>query len=350
MRSENALKPDYSRRLAEAAAWRVRLTEQGTGGSSAFEAWLAEDGDNRRAWLQVQAPWGLLGEHAHSPEVIELRRAALGRARDAGRYRWLGAAGAPLKLAAAAVVACVMLGGLLAWYASRPDVYHTEIGEQRVVTLEDGSKIALDSQTEVQVSYSQDARELSLLHGQARFDVAKGIERPFSVLAAGRKVVATGTAFNVDLMGTEALITLIEGRVVILADDARRAIGNEVTAPAGEGPRSVKNDQAIELAAGEQLAISADAAPNVTTANIEQTTAWQSGRLVFVNEPLASVVDRMNRYSTRALRVDDSRAAQLRMSGVFNTGDVDSFVATVAAYLPVEADSLPNGDIQLRHR
>lgn len=355
MRTESAMEAAGSRRLVEAAAWRTRLTEEGVDSSAAFEAWLAAHEDNRRAWFQVQEPWDLFGEQAHSPELIELRRAALGRARDAGRHRWLGSSGARLKLATAAAIAVTVIGGLLSWHASRPDIYRTQIGERRVVTLVDGSKIALDSQTEIRVSYSKDARDLSLLHGQARFDVAKDVERPFSVYAAKRKVVATGTAFNVDLIGSEALITLIEGRVVVFTEveesgaSARRVISKE-TAAAVEAPRSIRSDQTIELAAGEQLVLASGVAPNVTTANVEQTTAWQSGRLVFENEPLASVIERMNRYSTRALRIVDPRAAKLRMSGVFNTGDVESFVATVTAYLPVQAESLPGGDIQLRHR
>lgn len=356
MRTENAMDETYLRRLADAAAWRTRLTEESIDSSAAFEAWFTAHEDNRRAWSQVQEPWQLFGEQAHSPELIELRRAALGRAGDAGRYRWLGASGVRLKLATAAAVIVVAIGGLVAWLATRPDIYHTQIGERRVVMLTDGSKIALDSQTEVRVSYSKGARDLTLLHGQARFDVAKDVERPFSVYAAGRKVVATGTVFNVDLLGSEALITLIEGRVAIFAavDEtavgASRVIRKEAAGSAGEGAQSIRGDRAIELAAGERLVISSSSPPNVTTANIEQTTAWQSGRLVFENEPLAAVIERMNRYSARTVRIVDPRAAQLRMSGVFNTGDVDSFITTVTAYLPVQAESLPDGDIYLRHR
>ncbi|WP_175597235.1 FecR family protein [Peristeroidobacter soli] len=348
MRTESAEEAARLLRLAEAAAWRTRLTEESIDSSSAFEAWLATHEDNRRAWSQVQGPWELFGEQAHSPELIELRRAALGRARDAGRHRWLRSSGGRMRLLAAAAMAVVMIAGFLTWHAGRPDIYRTQVGERRVVTLTDGSKIALDSQTEVRVSYSQEARDLSLLSGQARFDVAKDVQRPFAVYAAGRKVVATGTAFNVDLIGSEALITLIEGHVVIFTD-ADESVRKETVA-LSERPRPVRRDQTIELAAGEQLVLAAGTAPTVTTANVEQTTAWQSGRLVFENEPLASVIERMNRYSARALRIADPRAAELRMSGVFNTGDVESFVATVTAYLPVRAENLRSGDILLRHR
>src|SRR5688572_31793758 len=72
------------RRLASAALWRVRLTEEGLESSAAFEAWLAEDPANEAAWRQVNAPWDLLGEQAASSEVVAARRQALARAAEQG--------------------------------------------------------------------------------------------------------------------------------------------------------------------------------------------------------------------------------------------------------------------------
>ena len=60
------------RRLTEAAAWRVRLTEDDADTSEAFEAWLA-DPLNEAAWDQVQAPWREIGEKATSPELMAAR-------------------------------------------------------------------------------------------------------------------------------------------------------------------------------------------------------------------------------------------------------------------------------------
>src|SRR3546814_3966246 len=78
------------------------------------------------------------------------------------------------------------------------DLYRTVLGERRVVTLADGSTVSLDAASEVRVAYSERARELALVRGQARFDVAHDPRRPFAVQARDQRVVATGTAFNVD--------------------------------------------------------------------------------------------------------------------------------------------------------
>jgi len=81
----------------------------------------------------------------------------------------------------------VAISALTAWYLQRPDTYRTALGERRAVTLADGSQITLDSSSEVMVRYSANARALTLVRGQARFDVTHDVERPFTVTANGRR-------------------------------------------------------------------------------------------------------------------------------------------------------------------
>src|SRR5205823_4691644 len=110
--------------------------------------------------------------------------------------------------AAAACLCALAIGGVLAWKWMTPDTLRTAAGERRVVTLSDGSQVQLDSLSELQVRYSGQTRALELIKGQARFDVAHETGRPFEVNAASRKVVALGTAFNIDLLGKTLLVTL----------------------------------------------------------------------------------------------------------------------------------------------
>src|SRR3984957_4748348 len=182
--SENHMDASKARRMVQAAAWRKHLTETDAESTEAFEGGLAADPLNQAAWRQIQEPWDLFGEHANSPELIELRRAALGNANQAGRRRWLRVViqGNRLRRLVAVGVTVFVVGAIAVWSLNRPDDYRTAAGERRVVTLTDGSKIALDSRSEVLVSYSEKARDLTLVRGQARFDVAHHVERPFSVL------------------------------------------------------------------------------------------------------------------------------------------------------------------------
>jgi len=327
-------------RLATAAAWRVRLAESDVEGCPEFAAWVAADARNAAAWKQVQDPWGLVGEHATSPEIIDLRYRALAHAHEAGRGRWVRSRRFAIahRLGIAAAIVLVAVGGLFLW-TQQPDVYSTRAGERRVVTLVDGSQVALDSKSEVRVHYSAHARELTLASGQARFDVEHDVERPFSVTARGHRVIATGTSFNVDLFGPSVLVTLIEGHVVVSE------------APTFSLQANIDSQiSRIALDAGEQVVFSPKAPPSVVHVNLGQATAWENGEVVFENDPLPVVVERINRYARHGVVIADTQTAQLRISGVFHTGDIDGFVSTIAAYLPVRADKSADGTTRLTHR
>jgi transmembrane sensor len=256
-----------------------------------------------------------------------MRQRALGDLRRMGNRRWDRGAW-NWRAAAAAVVALAVVDAW-SWYATSPQVYRTRAGELRVVTLPDSSRVHLDASTELRLDYSENARKLSLLKGQARFEVARDVMRPFSVLAGNRRVVALGTVFNVDLLGKELRVTLIEGKVMVL---------DQATA-AQPGQPPVRN---IELAPGQQLKVAAGM-EEVVSANVQRAIAWESGKLVFDDEPLAEIVARVSRYSQHPVAVADARTGALRMSGVFEAGDVPTFVETVKGYLDVEIESRDGG-------
>jgi transmembrane sensor len=327
-------------RLTQAATWRVRLAEHDLEGCPELSAWLAEDARNAAAWKQIQEDWALFTEHANSPEILELRSEALAHAHEVGKGRWVRSRRFALSkgLGIAAGIVILMVGGLVVWM-KQPDVYTTRAGERRVVTLADGSEVALDSRSEVSVRYSAHARELTLTQGQARFDVAHDIERPFAVTADGHKVIATGTSFNVDLFGPSLLVTLIEGRVVV--------------ASAASWVNQTKVDMQvarIPLDVGEQIVFSPKKPPSVAHVNLGQAIAWQNGEVVSENDALTTVVARINRYARDAFIIGDAQTGELHISGVFHTGDVDGFVSTIVEYLPVRAEKQADGTTLLTHR
>jgi transmembrane sensor len=322
--------------LSEAASWRVRLTEEGAVATPEFEAWRSLKPDHERAWAAVDGPWQYVGDQRLAPELIAVRSAALERARRAGRARWLDRDAYRFKrLAGAAAVAALAAVAGAVYLSERPTLYQTHLAERRVVTLEDGSTLSLDSQSEVSVRYTHNARELVLVRGQARFDVAHDGERPFSVAAADRKVIATCTSFDVDLVNHQVIVTLIEGHVVVL--DRHRS-------GSGVPPEGVKLDP------GERLVAAPHAPPSVQHVDVERATAWQSGQLVFEDETLASAVERVNRYARHPVIVHDPAAAALRFSGVFNETNTQAFVDTVTRYLSLEQETRADGSVELKRR
>ena len=328
-------------RLQQAVAWRLRLAESRSETCQGLEEWLAADARNAAAWHKVQTPWEVLGDHATSPEVIHLRRAALAHANGFSSRPGPNRRVAALGLSAAAVI--LTIGLALLWQSDHHfDVYQTKAGQRRTETLSDGSEITLDSNSEVRVRFSRHSRELILARGQALFNVAHDVLRPFSVAADRQEIVATGTSFNVDLLGPQLLVTLLEGHVIVVPHD-----GDKDSVPPDSAGTTSSPAARIEMDAGEQLTISSRDVPSITRVNVDHAVAWEKGRLVFQDEPLASVVRRVGRYSPRPISIADESTANLRISGVFREGDVDGFVSTVVSYLPVRAERQSDGSVSL---
>jgi transmembrane sensor len=322
----------HVRRITEAASWKARLNDLGLDSSYDFEAWLDEDPANEAAWRQVEAPWDLFGDQAASPRILAARSDALARAhRHYSRRRlpiWVSIAASFL-----VVGLITTLYFSLSWWGGRPDVYETAHGERRVVVLADGSRVSLDAETELHVRLEDGSRKLELLRGQARFDVAHDARRPFSVEAGDQTIVAIGTSFNIDMLGARPRITLIEGRVEVIPEG-----------PTGNAPARPRKN--LTLAAGQQLSFDLRAAPVVTPANIQVTTAWTMGQLIFEDEPLSAVVVRVSRYAERPIVVAPN-VASLRVSGVFQSDDAEGFVKTITDFLPVRAVSTPDGKTRI---
>jgi transmembrane sensor len=332
-------------RSEQAALWAVRLAdgESSSEPYDAFEAWLDADPENGKAFREILGTWDAVETYSASAEVVALREAALASARRTlGRtarpaLRWV-----PLGLVAAAVLVISAIG-LASWAWLTPRVYETGVGERRVVALSDGSKLSLDADTVVKVSYSRADRKLWLERGRARFEVAHNPLRPFSVTAADEVVVATGTAFSVELVQRQVRVVLYEGRVMLLDRDG---VGQRRTV--SMGPRIVPADQL--LAPGRELILPATASVQlasipavVTPLDPVRSLSWEAGQLVFEDESLGAVVERMNRYTDRPLKVGDARAAAVRVSGVFRAGDSDALVQGLAAAFDIKVRSGPDG-------
>lgn len=327
--------------LGEAMLWRQRMDsgEWSIDDEVELEIWLQADDLHAAAFEKIGHLCGFFDQHAASPELIGARRALLGRVHRESRGRWTGPAAvlrAPSRRLAAAAAVVIILAGLGAWsFLSQGDVYRTGLGERRTIVLADGSVLSLDALSRVSVRYSKSERRLTLRQGQARFDVAHDTSRPFSVAVRDRTVVATGTAFNIDMFSPEVRVTLIEGRVLVLSNVPQRPL----SAPHPTKP-------AVELREGQGLvARDGGQAKLLGAVDVKQAVAWQQGQLMFVGEPLGQAVERINRYTDRKVIVADARAAAIPISGAFNAGDTGTFVEAVADLHPVRATNEPNGII-----
>lgn len=331
---------DRERAGGEAAAWLMRLREGPLELEDELELdlWLEAQPANREVWGDIVTAWRLAGEAAELPVLVAARAdalKALSRGGGRGPSRRFG-----LVPILSALAACLLLIVGTFYFYPGGETYRTGIGERRVVTLGDGSRLTLDAASAVQVRYDGERRALRLLSGRARFEVAKDPRRPFAVTAGDRMVVATGTAFSIELFKAEMRVVLYQGSVSVIEDG-----------PADQAPRHVllrgrgPADRMLKPGTGLIVPAGVASAARVEAVDMARSAAWEQGQLVFSDEPLGVAVERVNRYSTARLAVEDTATAALPVSGTFNAGDSEAFVEGVAALYGLRR--VRRGDITL---
>jgi transmembrane sensor len=318
----------------EAADWCMRLAEGELQRAEQvqFGAWLKRD-ENRSAFQEALAVWHGVDEAAHLPEFIHIRSDALSSFKAANIRRWLRLPRAAWPALGGLAAALLLVLTATLYLRDPVESFQTSIGERQIAMLEDGSKVSMDAATDVEVRLRDDRRELTLLRGRAKFDVAKDPLRPFTVRAGDKLVVATGTSFSVELIGKQVRVLLYEGHVELL-DQSGSSRPRTLDLTAGS------NRKTAELVPGQELVASIDKPEAIVVpADPPRALAWEGGQLNMENEPLGLAVQRVNRYSDRQIRLADATIANLRVSGVFTAGDTGAFLEAVEAFSPVSAET-----------
>ena len=325
-----------------AADWFCRLNgargEAHAGVEREFRQWLNEDPRHAEAFANVSAAWDVVGQHAAEPEIVTLRQSALADVRSAAQSRWhVSPRWRVAAIAAYAAAALLLVCGY--YYVShappKGKQYATQIGQREALTLADNSHVDIDADSAVSIALGHDLRLIHLEQGQAYFQVAHDRKRPFIVEVNGQQVIATGTAFNVEAINGGVRVTLVEGHVVV------RQAPDSGAADAEEGTIIAK------LSPGDQLTDVSGAIARLNhTENLLSITAWREGKLIFNNDRLADIVARMKHYSTTQIVITDPSIANLRVSGVFNAGDIPALVGALKRFFPIEAYS--DGPNQVR--
>ncbi|WP_346837285.1 FecR domain-containing protein [Microbulbifer sp. SAOS-129_SWC] len=289
----------------QAADWLARCDSGAMSAAEqrALDRWLAADARHRLAFAQCRQ-LGLMTELLRDDPELNADLPPVRKAvRRRGRWQWLGAV-------AAVVLVAVTVLLVRAHFAI--DYYQTAIGAQRVVHLDDGSTLMLNTDSRVGVRYSRGQRDLYLDRGEAFFMVAKNHRRPFVVHVRDSEVRAVGTAFNVALRAGDVRVAVTQGIVEVKAADAAGKARHLARMLPGQG---------IDYPAAHPQHNS-----GVTPVNLEKVTAWQTNRIYFDNDRLEDAIAEYNRYTTRKVVLVGDELADERISGVFNIGDPEALV------------------------
>ncbi len=290
----------------------------------AFESWLEEDPQHRDDYEQCELMMALLDSLADDPAIEPFVEETLIKqtaevSKLAGFFSIFAFPANKFALGLASLV----LATMLLWFVGswdqpvKSNLYQTGVGQQRSIQLQDGSGVALNTDSVVRVEYNNERRKVVLENGEATFSVVHQKARPFDVLAGGNIVRAIGTRFNVFVNGGEIHISVLEGEVVVVHLES--GTKSEILVPG----------RSAQYKFGGPVRVVDD------SSDIVRIEAWLEGKLIFNDWDLDRAITEHNRYADKKMVLDAKNLAEAEISGVFNIGDTQSFTSALQEILPV---------------
>ena len=177
-------------------------------------------------------------------------------------------------------------------------------GKRSEITLSDGTKIWLNSGSQLSypVSFTGSSREVYLA-GEAYFEVESDPAKPFHVITDDMKIKVTGTKFNVTSYASDQTTqaVLLTGKI----DAARnKRFARSVELQPGE--RIVYNKQEDNMEKGR--------------VDVELYASWVNGYLVFENEPVENIFNKLERYYNKNILIE-KHYGQPKFTGKLNLAD-----------------------------
>lgn len=296
----------------EAVHWLARRHDPDSTGfdAQAFQAWLGESAANRRAFSRMERLWQAGGDAlaprdtdaVADPISIEPHLAARQMSRRAFGRRALAAGIAALAVTGA---------GTLALAPEKAD-FRTVPGETAPITLPDGSRVELSTDTALRLAFDETERRVELLAGEAFFTVAKDPGRPFRVTANRTEAEALGTAFSVALQDDGARVAVTEHSVAVTVGGDRRIV-----------------------AAGERIVALHGRLRPVEGTDAERELAWRDGKLVFMDQPLGEVVASLDRWRRGRTLILNSDLERRPVTVVLDTRRAADAVEILARAVPM---------------
>ncbi|GBR02393.1 FecR family protein [Acetobacter oeni] len=189
--------------------------------------------------------------------------------------------------------------------------YTTATGQNRTVTLTDGSSVTLGGKSAIAVSYTASRRDITLLAGEAFFQVRHDAARPFRVSAGELRARDVGTRFDIVMDRSEIRLDIQDGEVG-MSLSGRDAPPERLMRPGDE----VRVDRQTG---------------KITRTTIAPDTigSWRGGTLVVENETIGHVIDTLSRYYPGFIVRYDSILATRHVGGLYDLHDIPGALQAV---------------------
>lgn len=312
--------PISAQALDEAAHWFVVLAsgEASDAELRSWHAWRAAHPSHEQAWQRAENCTARLTELPRTQARASLQ--ALSQ---------LPVPKSPARRKALVQMGVLLAAGVAGWQGYRASDWSadlvTSVGEQRDLTLPDGSRLLLDTNSAVDLEFTQEQRVIRLRRGRIMIATAPdhaARARPFAVDTLDGRVRALGTRFTVQQEPRATFVSVLEARVALRGSDAG---GAETVLGAGRAARFNRSGLI------EQRAVPAT------------DSAWLTGMLIADDMRLGELIAQLARYRTVQLACDPA-AATLRISGVFPLLNTELALAAIGRTLPIHVERRQHGN------
>lgn len=329
--------------VEQAIEWHMRMQENDLSldDHAQFESWLTINSEHTQAYQRIKTLWQKFDDV--EPDVI---KPILNNTPDFLNAPDFLNMKKPRKksLKKAATALSILLVGLMVYQQQKPQQlwvanYQTKIGEQRTITLPDNSTLILDTQTVVELDFTNKQRHIVLKQGELFIQVAKDRNRPLIVSTQNATARALGTQFMVQVSTDKSqsqTLTKFQPQTKVAVTES------QVEACTSRQWYQLKPSQCVTLSAGDAINISQQTIAPKQQADVAQITGWVTGKLAFDNQPLSAVIAELQRYSKLELQISATESAlnNMRVSGVFPAQDTARSLELLASRLPIQINQI----------
>ena len=299
--------------------WTWNAQDQGS-----LDAWLNEAPAHLVAYLRLEAALN------RADRLVALRQPLSTRlVRFASKGWW-----PILSRVAVGLIIAVGIGIAASQYSASPTsaTYSTALGEHKIITLSDGSRIELNTRTELRLVADPAQRMVWLDKGEAYFQIHHDATRPFVVVTGDHRITDLGTKFVVRKNGSRIEVSLVEGRAQVDTTSTWRPTQSAILTP---GDVIVATAQSMSLT-------------KKTPSALSDKLGWRRGLLIFRDTSLANAATEFNRYNTHQIVIADQATARLVVGGTFPSDDVTAFVRATQRLFKLHAETRGNETVVSR--
>jgi transmembrane sensor len=350
---------------AEACAWIAQLESESMTSDdlAAYKEWVERSPAHKQEIQRLavlSSEMNLLTEMAQPLKEAATRQRQLSSQNQDGYWSRLRLAGVALIM-----LLSVYTGNQYISFYDQNELamYSTEVGDYREITLSDGTVLELNTDSQIEIDYSEERRKVRLLNGEAFFQVAHNANRPFIVYANEKAVRAVGTAFVVRLSDKALEVLVTEGKVELSAadksvepNDIAKGLSNDNVGESATALTPVV--EPIFMRAGETIVYKKidnkvaikEKVQVVSKREIKRKLSWQDGLLDFSDTPLIEVVEDLSRYTSIEIEILDPELRDLKFGGLFRTNELQALFNALETTFDIQVEKVDSTHVRLSRK